>query len=276
MPELPEVETVRRVLEPQLAGRTVERVTVSRPEVVSRPSAEEFCHRLGGQQISHLERRGKFLRIVLHSGDAVVLHLRMTGSLLLVPAEEPLEKHTHVMMQMSGGRELRFCDPRRFGRLWLFGRGEDDSDSGINKLGLEPFDPGLTGTYLQTYCQRRKRAVKVCLLDQGMVAGIGNIYADEILFAAGIDPRRPANCLNLREWDALAATIPERLSYFIEKNTISPEEYLAGKGRDYRNTPFLQVYGHGKEACPRCRGAFERIVVGGRSTVYCPFCQKES
>lgn len=276
MPELPEVETIRRVLEPQLKGLMVEQITVSRPEVVSHPSAEEFCYRLNGQRIVRLERRGKFLRIVWSSGDTVVLHLRMTGSLLLVPADDTAEKHTHVIFHFSSGSELRFCDPRRFGRFWLLEQGEDDSYSGIAKLGLEPFDSGLTAAYLQTYCQKRKRAVKECLLDQGMVAGIGNIYADEILFAAGIHPKRPANSLNMQEWDTLAAAIPERLSYFIEKNAISPEDYAAGKGRDYRNTPFLQVYGHGGKSCPRCGRTFDRIVVGGRGSVYCPFCQKES
>lgn len=273
MPELPDVETIKRVLEPQVKGLTITAVTVNRPEVVSHPTAEEFCQALTGRMISAMARRGKFLIVLLDSGGYFVLHLRMTGCLLLSPADYPAEKHTHIVFHLSSGDELRFSDTRRFGRFWLFRKGETDTYSGIDKLGLEPFDDGLTANYLQERLGNRKKAVKECLLDQNVIAGIGNIYSDEILFTSGIHPAKPAKELTYSEWERLAAVIPERLCYFIDKNAITPEEYLKGKGSDYRNTPFLQVYGHGGEPCPNCGAALCRISIGGRSSVYCPKCQ---
>lgn len=275
MPELPEVETIRRVLEPQIKDSTITAVTVNRPEVIDHPTAEEFCQALTGQTIDTMTRRGKFLSVLLNSGDYFVLHLRMTGCLLFTPAEYPVEKHTHIVFHLSSGDELRFSDTRRFGRFWLFRKGESDTYSGIDKLGLEPFDNGLTADYLQQHFDKRKKAIKGCLLDQSVIAGIGNIYSDEILFAAKIHPARPANSLTEAEWECLAAVIPERLTYFIEKNALTPEEYLEGKGQDYRNTPFLQVYGHGGEPCPICGTALCRMTIGGRNGVFCPACQRE-
>lgn len=274
MPELPEVETIKQVIEPQIRGCTIEKAVVRRPDVTAYPAAEVFCERLAGQKIGGMERRGKFLAVGLESGDTVVLHLRMTGCLLVTPAGYPEEKHTHIVWQFNNGRELRFSDPRRFGRFWLFGKGESDRQSGRDRLGLEPFDPRLTPAYLKAFFGKRKKAIKECLLEQNVVAGIGNIYSDEILFAAGIDPARLACGLQEEEWERLAAAIPERLAYFIEKNRILPEEYLETKGKDYRNTPFLKVYGHAGEPCLFCGGLLQKRVIGGRSSVYCPVCQK--
>lgn len=276
MPELPEVETVKRVLEPQLRGLRIEKATVRRPEVTAYPDAEEFCRRLTGQTISHMTRRGKFLMIHLDSNDRVILHLRMTGCLLLTPGDFPEEKHTHILFGLSNGSELRFSDTRRFGRFWLVGEGVDDTYSGVHKLGIEPFDKSLTAEYLSARFQKSRKAIKECLLDQSVVAGIGNIYSDEILFTAGIYPARPACALKYDEWERLAERIPERLLFFIEKNEITAEEYLKTKGQDYQNTPFLQVYGQKGRPCPKCKTTLCRIVVGGRGSVYCPKCQKGS
>lgn len=184
MPELPEVEAVKRVLEPQLQGRRIENVIVRRPEVAAHPAADAFCSRLAGQTISGMARRGKFLMITLVSGDHIVLHLRMTGCLLLTPADRPEEKHTHIVFQLNDGRELRFSDTRRFGRFWLLKDNETDLYSGIDQLGKEPFDPAFSAEYLNAHFGKRKRAIKECLLEQSVIAGIGNIYSDEILFAA--------------------------------------------------------------------------------------------
>ena len=275
MPELPEIEAIKRVIEPQIKGFAVQRITVNRPEVVAHPSsADEFCTRITGQFFTEIDRRGKFLILCLSSGDKVVLHLRMTGCLLVTPADYPEEKHTHLVFHLSGGRELRFSDTRRFGRFWLLRQGEADTYTGMEKLGAEPFEPGFSGEYLSTHLGKRKKAIKECLLDQNVIAGIGNIYSDEILFASCIHPERPANTLTTEEWDRLASVIPERLAFFVEKNKTTPEEYLAAKGQDYRNTPFLQVYGHEGEPCPICGTALCRITIGGRSSVYCPVCQK--
>lgn len=275
MPELPEVETIKRVLEPQIQGLTITKTTVKRPEVTAHPAADDFCRLLTGQTVSHMARRGKFLMIWLHSGDRIILHLRMTGCLLLTPADCPEEKHTHIIFYLSNGTELRFSDTRRFGRFWLIQKDEVDAYSGTARLGIEPFDGELTAGYLSARLGERRKTIKECLLDQSIVAGIGNIYSDEILFTAGIYPARPADSLTLKEWERLAAVIPDRLSYFIEKNAITPEEYLETRGQDYRNTPFLQIYGHNSNPCPACGQTLCRMVVGGRGTVYCPSCQEK-
>lgn len=273
MPELPEVETVRCVLEPQLRGLTIENVRAVRPEVIAHPDAVQFCRALKGQQIQKMDRRGKFLQIRLQSGDQIVLHLRMTGSLLLMPAESEREAHTHLIFQFAGGTELRFCDPRRFGRFWYVASGTEDTFSGVAKLGPEPFDPDFSAQYLEAQCGARKKTIKECLLDQQILAGIGNIYADEILFAAKLCPQARACSLSKQEWERLAAVIPERLHYFIQKNRISPQEYVEGKGKDYRNTPYLRIYGHAKNPCPVCGALLKKEKIGGRSSVFCPSCQ---
>ncbi len=275
MPELPEVETIKRVLEPQLKGLTIKKVTVNRPEVTAYPTADEFCKRLIGQKICGMMRRGKFLGILLDSGDRMILHLRMTGCLLFAPSEFPEEKHTHIILKMSDERELRFSDTRRFGRFWLLRKEEDDTYSGISKLGIEPFDREFTADYLNRCFGKRKKTIKECLLDQNMIAGIGNIYSDEILFMSKIHPARRANSLQYKDWEILEHVIPERLSYFITKNEITAQKYLETKGRDYQNTPFLQVYGQEGKSCPVCGNLLCRMVIGGRSSVYCPECQKE-
>ena len=150
---------------------------------------------------------------------------------------------------------------------------EEDERSGAGKLGPGPFDPALTAGYLQSRFGARKKAVKECLMEQEAVAGIGNIYSDEIVFAARIHPARAADTLSAEEWGRLAAAIPGRLAYFIEKDAISAEDYLATKGQEYRNTPYLQVYGHEGDPCPACGATLRRMVIGGRSSVFCPRCQ---
>lgn len=273
MPELPEVETIKRVISPQIKGLVIKKVTVKRPEVVAYPDADTFCKILTGQVISKMARRGKFLMILLTGGDRIILHLRMTGGLLLTPSDYPEEKHTHIVLSLNNGMELRFSDMRRFGRFWLIGKDEADTYSGTHKLGIEPLTEAVTFEYLHTHFGKRKKTVKECLLDQSVIAGIGNIYSDEILFTAKIHPARAASSLNEKEWKTLAAVIPERISYYIETNKISAEEYLQTKGRDYRNTPFLQVYGQAGKPCPKCGETLCRMVIGGRSSVYCPACQ---
>ena len=158
MPELPEVETIKRVIEPQIQGLMNDKVNVKRPEVVAYPMADEFCGRLTGQTISYMTRRGKFLVIQLNSNDRIILHLRMTGCLLLTPADCPEEKHTHITFSLNKGKELRFSDTRCFGRFWLMKKDEADTYSGIEKLGAEPLDKQLTTGYLQARLGKRKKS----------------------------------------------------------------------------------------------------------------------
>lgn len=274
MPELPEVETIRRVIAPQICGAAISAVSLFSPAVIAHPQAEAFAAALKGQRITAVDRRGKYLIFRLQNGGRVLLHLRMTGCLLVTPSDWPCEKHTHVVFDLDNGRALRFSDLRRFGRFWYFEQAEEDAISGLSKLGVEPFDPALTGAYLAARLSKSRRCIKECLLDQTVVAGIGNIYADETLFRAGIRPQTPACALSEAQWALLAREIPQMIAFAIEKNAISAEDYLQTRGQDYRNTPFLQVYGHGKEPCPRCGQTLIKATVGGRGTVWCATCQR--
>ena len=273
MPELPEVETVRRVLEPQLTGRRIAEVCSLHPDIVAHPSQDAFISGVRGAVIEGLSRRGKFLMIDLEGGGKIVLHLRMTGQFLRTPADFPQAKHTHMILRLDDASELRFIDLRRFGRFWYLQEDEDTAVTGMEKLGPEPFDPCITGEYLRAKLSKSRRAVKDCLLDQTVVAGIGNIYSDEILFAANVLPSRPACSLTDAEWEDLAAKIPVIMQIAIDGNAISAEDYLAGMGRDYRNTPLFKVYGRGGEPCKRCLTILKTARIAGRTSCFCPSCQ---
>ncbi|MCI7304040.1 MAG: bifunctional DNA-formamidopyrimidine glycosylase/DNA-(apurinic or apyrimidinic site) lyase [Clostridiales Family XIII bacterium] len=275
MPELPEVETVRRVIEPQIKGRKIVSIGIGNQQVIGYPDAKAFCTSVCGQTVAGMSRRGKFLCIFFEKNDRMVLHLRMTGCLLVTPPDYEKAKHTHAVFDLDDGSQLRYIDPRRFGRLWFLKWDEEDTITGIHRLGPEPFDAGLTGEYLQIRFSTRKKTIKECLLDQSLLAGIGNIYADEILFASGIFPGRTAKSLTAQECGRLADHIPRILTDFIEKNDISAEDYLSARGMEYRNAPYLQVYGRQKEPCPICGRPLEKMVLAGRSSVFCPSCQKK-
>lgn len=273
MPELPEVETIRRVLLPRLKKRKIIGAQIQDPQVVSAPLPEHFLERIQGQIIEDFTRRGKFLRLLFDGGDYLTIHLRMTGCLTVEPQAAPTEKYTRIELSLDDGSRLRYEDMRRLGKFWFTENGERDV-SGAEELGVEPFDGSLTALYLRRQCEKSKKSVKSMLLDQSIVAGIGNIYSDEILFSAGIRPNKPCAALSENEFERLASSIPERLAFFIEKNAITFEEYSLSKGREYRNTPYLQVYGKGGTPCPACGATLQRIVLGGRSAVFCPHCQK--
>ena len=274
MPELPEVETIKRIVCPQLAGRTIETTEVRNAQVIAYPKSTCFSKAMSGQIISNMSRRGKFLTIQLENGDRLSLHLRMTGQLTVVPESEPIEKHTHLIFHLSGGSQLRYIDTRRFGRFWLLRKGEADTVTGQNKLGLEPTDPAITGEYLKTLLGKRKKTVKEMLLDQAVIAGIGNIYSDEILFAAKIYPGTACRILNEYDGDKLAKKIPEIIIWGIESNNMTPDEYLRGKGKEYRNISQLRIYGRAGKPCVRCGTIIDKVTICGRTSCYCPSCQK--
>lgn len=273
MPELPEVETVRRILGPQLAGQSVQGVDIRNAQVIAYPEVGQFEADLLGQSVTTMSRRGKYLTIHLKSGAALSLHLRMTGQLLVTPADMAEEKHTHLVLALSGGSQLRYIDQRRFGRFWLFRPGEEDALTGQADLGPEPTDPALNAEYLKAKLGKRKKAVKEMLHDQTVVAGIGNVYSDEILFAAGIYPEAKCDTLDDDAWERLAKAIPETILWGIEADAMTPEEYLAGRGKEYRNANHLRVYGKEGRPCPTCGGLLCRKTIGGRSSTYCPHCQ---
>lgn len=272
MPELPEVETIKNVLQPHIVGRTITAVTVNNGNVIARPYAEEFAARLQGQTFTNFTRQGKFLTFHFASGDNVVLHLRMTGCLTVEPIDTACEKHTHIIFTLNDGNELRYEDSRRFGKFWYIENGTPDTFSGKNKLGVEPFD--ITLDCLKEKFGNSKKPLKELLLDQSIIAGIGNIYSDEICFAAKILPEKSGDALSETELLRLCEVIPERLTYFIGKNETTFEEYARSKGKDYRNTPYLQVYGNAKKPCPICGETLIGKTIGGRSSVFCVNCQK--
>ncbi|MBC8577635.1 bifunctional DNA-formamidopyrimidine glycosylase/DNA-(apurinic or apyrimidinic site) lyase [Yanshouia hominis] len=274
MPELPEVETIRRIIEPQLAGQTILHVTINNPQIVAYPEAEAFEKLLTGQMVKGISRRGKFLTVHFESGDRMTLHLRMTGQLLVTPSDYPVEKHTHLVAELSGGRQIRYVDVRRFGRFWYLKACEPDIVTGREQLGLEPLDDALTADYLKIRLGGRRKAIKEMLHDQSIVAGIGNIYSDEVLFAAGIYPGTKCDALSDADWQCLAIKISTIILWGIETNQTTPEEYLAGKGKEYRNTPVLRVYGRAGRPCTTCGQTIEKATIGGRTSCYCPNCQR--
>ena len=275
MPELPEVETIRRIIEPQISGRSITSLEIHNPQIIAFPDADTFSSSLVGCSFTGMSRRGKFLIFHLNNGSRLVLHLRMTGQLLVTPTDHQEEKHTHLKAELSDGKQIRYIDVRRFGRFWLLSNDEADTVTGMDKLGIEPDNALLTADFLIEKLNKRKKAIKEMLHDQTIIAGIGNIYSDEILHAARIYPEKSCNALTNAEWKRLAEQIPKVIAWATEANEITPEDYLAGNGKEYRNTPFLKAYGHNGKPCEFCGTLFEKLTVGCRSSCYCPKCQKK-
>lgn len=273
MPELPEVETVRRTLEQLVNGRTIERVTVRLPRIIQRIEPEVFCLELQGQTIHEIGRRGKFLRFVLDDWT-MVSHLRMEGRYGLFDADEEWEPHTHVGFRFADGKELRYRDVRQFGTMELFRKGEEWHKPPLAKLGMEPLEPDFTAKALKDKLARSTAKIKPLLLDQTKVAGIGNIYADEALFRARIHPERTADSLTGPEWKRLHAAIVDTLREAVEAGGSSIKSYVNGQGEMGMFQQQLNAYGRKGEPCPRCNRPIEKSTVGGRGTHFCPRCQK--
>ncbi|MGG4143517.1 DNA-formamidopyrimidine glycosylase [Paenibacillus algorifonticola] len=274
MPELPEVETVRRTLIELVAGKKIKSVTVRLPRIIQRPAVpEQFEDALVGMTIETVERRGKFLRIVM-DGLVLVSHLRMEGRYGLFQSDEPIELHTHVLFHFEDGTDLRYKDVRQFGTMHLFTPGTEFELPPLNKLGLEPLEPEFTRDVLHAKLARRSTKIKPLLLNQEYVVGLGNIYVDEALFQAGIHPERSASSLAAEEWDKLHAAICSTLGKAVEAGGSSIKSYVNGQGEMGMFQHQLLVYGRKDEPCPVCGEAIEKFVVGGRGTHICPSCQK--
>ncbi|GEA16844.1 MAG: formamidopyrimidine-DNA glycosylase [Moorella sp. (in: firmicutes)] len=273
MPELPEVETIKRTLTPHLQGQTIAGVEVYHPGVIAVPDAATFIDLLTGKIITRLDRRGKYLLFYLTAGYCLVAHLRMTGRLILTAATGPVLPHTHVVFHLAGGGALRWVDSRRFGRLYLGKEDEVTVAAGLKKLGPEPLDPAFDVATLAAICAGRRRPVKQVLLDQHLLAGIGNIYADEMLFLAGLNPFRPAASLTENELVRLHRAMQAALDQGIANSGTSFRDYVDGHGQQGKNQDYLQVYGRAGQPCRRCGCTLERVKIGGRSTVFCPTCQ---
>ncbi len=300
MPELPEVETIRRTLTPRLVGRTIKSVEVRTPKFIVGASPEEFRGAVEGARIDSLDRRGKFLIINLEypagrgeghsrrSTDAprlpgdIVVHLKMAGQLVWCRPGEDLgptrTKHTHVVFHLDDGHELRYLDLRHFGRVYFPpGNAADPVLSRmlrtIQTLGPEPREGGLEWESFRRKLARRHARIKPLLLDQAFVAGLGNIYADECLFRARVHPLRRASTLTDAEAAALYQAMREVIGEAIDRHGTSVRDYVDGEGRRGMFAEELQAYGRTGQPCPRCGEAIERLMIGGRSSHLCPKCQ---
>jgi formamidopyrimidine-DNA glycosylase len=282
MPELPEVEAVRRMLERATRGARIDRVELRRPDL-RRPFPPDFVSRLTGQTITSISRRGKYLLATLGSGDTLLVHLGMSGAFRTErprrafrtdrprsssPPSQPVDPHDHVVIVLSSGVVVTFNDPRRFGLMDVI-QANDDHEA-LRGLGPEPLDDAFDAMVLARACAGKRVALKVLLLDQRLVAGVGNIYASEALHHAGLSPRRRASTL------ATAAGRPREAAFKLAAGIKAVlQKAIAANARSYESGRF-RVYEREGKPCPRrsCGGTIRRITQAGRSTYYCPVCQK--
>lgn len=275
MPELPEVETYVRELAPVLAGRAVTAAEVRWPRTIAAPSPDEFTAGIVGQRFARFDRRGKYMLLGLASGATLIVHLRMTGRLQVGgPAFLP-DKHTHVLLDLDDGRRLYYQDSRKFGRLWLV----PDPAPVLRRLGPEPSGQELTLEHLAARLAGRTATIKALLLDQSILAGVGNIYADEALFCARIHPARPAGSLSSSEITALIGAVAQVLAAGVAHggsslgdsgltNYVRPGGERGGYQGDHK------VFHRTGKPCYLCGAPVERIVLAQRSTHFCPNCQR--
>ncbi len=267
MPELPEVETIKIELSPRVVGRSFTKVKILDAKLVCGGSAGEVRRGLIGQKVESLERRGKYLLFHLLNGRSLIMHLRMTGGLLLNP--KAMDRYTRAIFHLSNGHRFVFSDRRRLGKMWLV----DDADAVVRKLGPEPLDKRFTPNVLRQRLSRHQIPIKAALLDQGIVAGIGNMYADEALFAARINPLRKANDLSPAEVRTLHNCIRRVLKAAIDSKGASVDTYVRPEGELGAAHFDFKVAHKGGEPCPLCSNTIERCVVQNRGSYFCPLCQ---
>lgn len=274
MPELPEVETVRRSLVELVVGKTIQDVEIGWPKIIKHPlEHEQFRDALKGETIQDVNRKGKFL-IFLLDHYSLVSHLRMEGNYSLHQKGEPTEKHTHVVFHFTDGTELRYRDVRKFGTMHLFAKGTEETVLPLAKLGPEPFAADFTDDYFKERLMKTDRVIKAVLLDQTIVTGLGNIYVDEVLFRSKIHPERRAKSLNDQEISLLRKQAAATLTEAIEAGGSSVNSYMNSHGESGTYQERLYVYGKKGEACNHCGTPLEKIKLAGRGTHFCPECQK--
>jgi formamidopyrimidine-DNA glycosylase len=275
MPELPEVETMVRDLAPRLAGLRIQRVEADFPGIVVwPPSFEDFVLRVKGAQIGPLERRGKYALFHLDSGDTLVIHRGMTGSVLLRPADRPMEPYVRILFQLDDGSQLRFSDPRKFGKVLVLDAAGAERPLPWAKMGPEPMNGAFTDQVLRDRLKGRTGLIKPLLLNQQVVAGLGNIYVDEALHLARVHPLRRADTLKWIEIRRLRVAIVEVLLAAIDGRGTTFSNYTDVEGRAGEYQDRLRVFHKAGSPCPRCRTPIERLVVGGRGTHVCRKCQR--
>ncbi len=283
MPELPEVETVRRGLAPAMEGAVIIRAEVNRPDL-RWPFPDRMAERLSGQMVTRLRRRSKYILADLASGESLLIHLGMSGRMLI--SGDPLgqfthrhpapEKHDHVVFHMSNGARITFNDPRRFGAMDLLDTATANHHKLLSSIGPEPLGNDFHETHLVTALKGRNTPIKAALLDQRIVAGLGNIYVCETLYRAGIHPARKAGRISAARTAALVPIIREVLTDAIEAGGSSLKDFKKADGELGYFQHSFDVYGREAEPCktPHCGGTIDRIIQSGRSSFYCPTCQR--
>jgi formamidopyrimidine-DNA glycosylase len=270
MPELPEVETTRRGIEPHVRDRAVQALVVRQPRL-RWPVPAELAGVLPGQRVRAVERRAKYLLLRLDSGT-LILHLGMSGSLRVLPVDQPAQKHDHLDLVLEGGLCLRLHDPRRFGAL-LWQPGPLEEHPLLRDLGPEPLSENFSGSLLHQLAGGRRVAVKNLIMDSRVVVGVGNIYASEALFLAGIHPGRSCARISARRYEHLAQTIKQVLAAAIEQGGTTLRDFSSADGRPGYFSLSLNVYGRAGEPCTGCGRPVRVRRIGQRSSFFCPHCQ---
>lgn len=274
MPELPEVETIRRQLAPLLVGRRFERVSINDPRLTRPHDPAGVAAELEGEQVASVDRRGKYLVVRFRSARSLLIHLRMTGSLAYAPAgilrDDP---HRRAVVTLDNGADVAYRDVRRFG-TWLLLEPEELEPYLAARIGAEPLEPGFTVGFLAARLSGRRAPIKAALLDQRTVAGLGNMYADEALWHAGVHPLRPAGAITTAELRALRRALRRTLETGIAREGATLRDYSTPDGGRGAMQDELEVYGRDGEPCERCGSPIEKIRAGGRGTWYCPSCQR--
>jgi len=273
MPEKPEVMTVARKLKKHLVGRVFQSVEIFHENIIQYPTAEEFKKQIQNKKIMDITTRGKWIVFDLEK-DYLLVHLRMEGKFFYRTEKDPKEKHEHVIFTLDSGEQLRYHDVRKFGKMVLISKNEAPFHKPFSELGLEFWDEKLTDTYLKEYYKKKSLPIKSVLLDQSIITGIGNIYADEILYLSHISPLCSANRLTKKNRSDIILYTREVLNEAIEAGGTTIRSYTSEEGVHGLFQQQLKVHGKKKEPCPTCGTIIEKIQVGGRGTYYCPKCQK--
>lgn len=273
MPELPEVETVKETLKKKLIGRKIAKVTVLYPNLIVSPSVLEFQKRIVGQTIQDMKRRGKWIIFELDN-YALLSHLRMEGKYFFRNPSDPIDKHEHISFLLDNKEELRYQDTRKFGRMYLIKKEDVLTSKPICDLGLEPWDENLTVSYLKDSYLKKTLPIKTVLLDQTIITGIGNIYANEILYLSRINPYKKVNELTEKELELIILNTREVLSLAIKAGGTTIRSYTSSEGVTGRFQHELYVHGKEGQLCKCCNSTILKTKIGGRGTYFCPICQK--
>lgn len=273
MPELPEVETVRKTLYNLILNRTIQSIDVYYTKIIKESSPLEFTNKLVGKTLIDIKRQGKYL-IFIFDDIALISHLRMEGKYFIKDQNDDVAKHEHIIFNFTDGSSLRYHDVRKFGTMDLRELDDIYTTNPIKKLGYEPFDKGMTIAYLKGKLHKKEVAVKTCLLDQTIFTGLGNIYVDEVLFLSKLNPELKASKLLENDYKNIIANSISVLNKAIELGGTTIRSYTSSLGVTGRFQNELNVHTKKGEPCPVCSATIEKIRVGGRGTYYCPKCQK--